>query len=96
METEKRKKKKTQKQPVPGSGSVDRVTFSESVRVNIGDYEHREAFCSVSLNQRDDEALDDAFKRARNFVNGKLKKFEKKTRFASKDHVDFDTMAKLK
>ena len=77
------------------TGQRPRIVFSHSVRVNIGDYEHQECFISVSDDVQDDETHDEAYARIGKFVMGKLKSREKRIRLKSREHVDFDTKAKL-
>lgn len=73
----------------------NRLTYSETVRVNIGDYEHRDIFVSFGTNVEKGESIDDAYKRARDIVRKKLSAREKKIRTLSQEYVDFDTKAKL-
>lgn len=73
----------------------DRITYSETVRCNIGDYEHRDIFMSYGTNKESKEHIDDTFKRAQLFVRKKLFGREKKIRMQSQEFVDFDTKAKL-
>ena len=90
MEKSKRSKKKKQQEVAP----LERITVGETLRVNIGDYEHRDSFVSYGANVRKGETPDDAHDRAQKFVLGKLRKREKKIRSSSKEWVDFDTKAK--
>jgi len=65
------------------------------VRVNIGDYEHRDIFMSYATAKDPNENIDDTFKRVQLFVRKKLLGREKKIRMQSQEFVDFDTKAKL-
>lgn len=93
--------KKTRKSKKTGTGKTtteqigDRITYSETVRVNIGDYEHRDMFMSYNTVQEPGESIDGHFKRAQLFVRKKLLAREKKIRLQSQEFVDFDTKAKL-
>jgi len=78
-----------------GQEASDRISYSEKVRINIGDYEHREVFFGYSIKIKDDEKLEDAEKRAVIPVRKRVKAFEKRIRRQVKHLVDFDTMAKL-
>lgn len=75
--------------------SVDRVTYGESVKVNIGDYESREVNLFFSTDVKDDEEFDDAIQRARSHVRKTITTCEKRIRVASQGNVDFDTKSKL-
>jgi len=75
------------------------LTYSEAVKVNIGDYESRDFFVcygSVKVDIKDGETFDQAYKRARNKVRKKINSEEKKARIQSRQFVDFDTKAKLR
>ena len=74
----------------------DRVTYSESIKVNIGDYESRDFFVSVSSDVQEGETVKDAIIRVKKQVQPQVNLIEKKTRLQSKGNVDFDTMAKLR
>ena len=81
------------------SEQPETLTYSESVKVNIGDYESRDFFLCyghIRVNIEDGETFDEAYKRARNKVRGKISKEEKKCRMQSREFVDFDTKAKLR
>ena len=78
-----------------GTGDADRVSYSEKVKVNIGDYEHREYFFGYSTAIREDETFEDARKRVVLAVRKCLRPKEKKTRKLTQHLIDFDTMAKL-
>jgi len=97
MESEKRKSKERKKGKGPQFPEplADRLTYSESVRINIGDYEHRDIFAAFATNLNDGESFDAAFNRARKKVTAKLYKREKKLRSSSQEFVDFETKAKL-
>ena len=100
MEKEERKKRKKVKKSVSGvecdgnRQAPDRVAYSETVKINIGDYEHREVFFSYSSAVREDETTDDAEKRVTRRVRKKLRAYEKKIRIQSREWTDFDTTAK--
>ncbi len=95
MEKSKKRKEKGKKKSKAEQVIGDRVTYSETVRCNIGDYEHRDVFVSLGTNVMDGESNDDAYVRARDFVRKKLSAREKKIRTLSQEYVDFDTKAKL-
>lgn len=76
--------------------SLDRITYSESIKVNIGDYESRDFFVSLSTDVQKGETVEDAILRAKKIVQPQVTRVEKKTRLQSKGNVDFDTMAKLR
>lgn len=88
--------KKTNTRDANLEESVDRVTYSESVKVNIGDYESRDIFISVSTDVQKKETVDDAILRAKKIVQPQITRVEKRTRIQSKGNVDFDTMSKLR
>ncbi|MCH7561976.1 MAG: hypothetical protein IIC67_11560 [Thaumarchaeota archaeon] len=92
-----KRKKKSTKEFIKGSSEqiIEKVVYSETVRINIGDYEHRDSFLSYATTQKDGESLDCALKRAKIFVKKSLYAVEKKIRIQSKEFVDFDTMSKL-
>ncbi len=94
-ETKKRKKATTGTTETGPPLNLNRVVYSETVRINLADYEHRDFFCSVSLNQEDNETLDDTYKRAKKFVTKRLYQRERKARVSAKDAVDFDTMDRM-
>lgn len=73
----------------------DRISYSESVKVNIGDYESRDVHISYSTSVRAGEQIEDAFNRASKVVRKRLKVKEKRIRQASEEDVDFETMARL-
>ncbi len=73
----------------------DRITYSESVRVNIGDYEHRDVFISLSTDVQKNESVDDAVVRAKRIVLEQLRKVETTVRKKSAKFVDFNTKSKL-
>ena len=75
---------------------VDRVTYSESIKVNIGNYESKDVFVSLSTDVESTESVSDALLRAKQFVRPELRVIEKKIRIRSKRFVDFDTVSKLK
>lgn len=73
----------------------DKITVSETVTVDIGDYEKRNAFASYSTTIREGETADEAYDRADKQVMKRLKKKERLIREASEDDVDFETIEKL-
>ena len=73
----------------------DRISYSEGVKVNIGDYESRDVHISISTDVKEGETPKKAIQRAKKEVQGRLKVLEKKIRQTSEDHVDFETMDKL-
>jgi len=73
----------------------DRISYSEGVKVNIGDYESRDIYYSYSTDVRKDEKPKDAFVRAKKTVQNRLRVGEKKIRQASEKDVDFETMDRL-
>lgn len=74
----------------------NRLTYSETVRVNLGDYEHRDVFISFSTDVEENETNSDAYKRVRNFVQKKSNFEEKKLRNHAHKFADFDTKEKLR
>lgn len=90
--TTKRKKAKT---PMIDEQLPPRMTYSETVRVNIGDYESRDLFMSFQDNVQPDETPDECHKRLQTFVRKKLYAAEKRHRMATREFVDFDTKAKI-
>lgn len=83
---------------MPASKTVhtaDRVTYSESVKVNIGNYESREVTLFYSTDFEEGEEFEDAIQRARSKVRRTLTTCEKRIRVASQRDVDFDTKSKL-
>lgn len=94
MET-KKKAKETKKNVKVIEGQPDRIVCSESVRVNIGDYEHKEFFVSLASDFGEGETFDEAYARVATQVSRKVRAREKKCRHKSREFVDFDTKAKL-
>jgi len=74
---------------------ADRVTYSETVKVNIGDYESRDIFIGYGTDVNDGESFDDALKRAKREVRSALQQNETEIRRSSEQHVDFNTMGKI-
>lgn len=72
-----------------------KLTYSENVRVNIGDFEGRDLFVSYQDNVQPGETPDQCFERLKKFVRKKLYAAEKRHRMATREFVDFDTKAKL-
>ena len=89
----KKSKEKTSSKVV--DGLLPRMTYSESSRVNVGDYEHRELFMSYQDNVLEGETPDECFARLKSLVRKKLYAAEKRHRMASREFVDFDTKAKI-
>lgn len=75
--------------------NTDRISYSEGVKINIGDYESRDVHVSYSTSVKEGENTKKAISRARKTVQEKLMKFERQIRKASQDDVDFETMEKL-
>jgi len=73
----------------------DRISYSEGVKINIGDYESRDVHVSFSTSVKENENPKKAVSRARKVVQEKLMKFERQRRKAHEDAVDFETMKKL-
>jgi hypothetical protein len=74
---------------------LDRISYSEGVKVQIGDYESRDVHISYSTNVKNKEKVSDALKRAKKTVQMSLRKAEKKIRLSSEDDVDFETLERL-
>ena len=75
------------------------LSYSETVKVNIGDYESRDFFLcfgNIKVNIEDGESFDAAFKRAKKAVRKKILKEEKIARLAASKFVDFNTKAKIR
>lgn len=79
------------------SEELDKISYSEGVKINIGDYESRDVHISYSYstNVRKKEKMIDAVKRARKKVQICLRNAEKKIREASEEDVDFETLERL-
>lgn len=75
---------------------VDRLSYSEGVKINIGDYESRDVHISYSSDVTDGEKVVDAFKRVKKVVRNRLHKEEKQMRLDAEGAVDFNTMGKLR
>ena len=73
-----------------------RVTFSETVRVNLGEYEHRDSFVACSSDVEEGETEAEALKRVTLIVKKKSNLEEKKLRRHAHKFVDFDTKEKLR
>ena len=88
----------------------DRVSYSESVKINIGDYEDRQFGLSITSDAMGrrfgtisekaskkikDETLDEATERVIKKVRKRLKKREIQIRKASAKDVAFNTMDKV-
>lgn len=91
----KTKTKKQKTKVMHTEGQPDRIVVSESTRVNIGDYEHREVFISLASDFQEGETFDEAYARVATQVMKKVRTREKKYRMKSREFVDFDTKAKL-
>jgi hypothetical protein len=73
----------------------DRISYSEGVKVAIGDYESRDVHISYSTSVRSKESVDAAVKRARKIVLNQLKKCERKIRRCAEEEVDFESLERL-
>ncbi len=74
----------------------DRVTYSETVKVNVGNYESKDIFVSFSTDLNPGESVEDALKRARAEVTPRVEALEQRLRKRTRRFVDFDTMAKIR
>jgi len=74
---------------------TDRISYSEGVKINIGEYESRDVHISYSTNVSNREKPNDALKRARKTVQTSLMKAERKIRKASEEEVDFESLERL-
>lgn len=74
----------------------DRLSYSEAVKVNIGDYESRSVHISYSSDVNKGESFDDACKRVTSMVKKKLYASEKKIRESIRDNVDYDVDYKMR
>ena len=81
----------------PKSQENDRITYSEGVTVDIGDYEKRNVMISFSTDVRltDGENPKKAMTRAKKTVQKQLKVAEKRIRQNSQESVDHETMERL-
>jgi len=75
--------------------TTDRISYSEGVKINIGDYESRDVHISYSTDVKRKEKPEDTIKRAKKTVQLSLKKAEKKIRKATEDDVEFETLERL-
>jgi len=73
----------------------DRVTYSEAVKINIGDYESRDVHISFSSEIKEGETFQKAVSRTKVRVQKELLKREREIRQSSVENVDFETMNKL-
>lgn len=73
----------------------DRITYSESIKINIGDFENRELVIGLTSDVRDDESFSKALDRVKKTVQKQTTKFERRIRNKTADIVDFDTRAKV-
>ena len=73
----------------------DRISYSEGVKVSIGDYEARDVHISYSTTIKEGENAKKAVSRARKVVQDKLKVCERQIRKSAQDDVDFETMERL-
>lgn len=73
----------------------NRISYGETVKVNIGDYESRDVHISFSTDVEEDETVDQALVRARSTVRTHVTKYEKRIRLQTEEFVDFNTMAKI-
>lgn len=91
------KKKKSKKKPrIKELSEKARLTYSESARINIADYEHRDIFLSVSDEPIEGETSSECLTKLRRFVQSKLYEQERQIRRESREFVDFQTVAKLR
>jgi hypothetical protein len=75
---------------------VDRITYGETVKVNIGNYESRDIFISLSTDVESSETVDQAIVRARKIIKPHVVEQERRIRKRMRKFVDFDTMSKVK
>ncbi len=73
----------------------DRISYSEGVKVAIGDYESRDVHISYSTNVNKKEKVSDAVKRAKKTVHISLRNAERKIRKNSEEEVDFESLERL-
>lgn len=71
------------------------ATFSESVRVNIGDYESRDAFVSCTVELDKGETTKTVGKKIRKKLRDELKVVEKRIRESSDEDVEHESMDRL-
>lgn len=71
------------------------VTFSECVKVNMGDYESRDAFVSCTVELEEGETIVGVGKKVRKMLRKELKVPESKMRRLSEEDVEFETMDRL-
>lgn len=77
------------------SDEQDKISYSEGVKVNIGDYESRDVHVSYSTFVKDKEKPKDTIARARKVVRQELKKYERRIRKSSEEDVDHESMDRL-
>jgi len=77
------------------SDALDRINYSEGVKVSIGDYESRDIHIAYSTDVKKKEQPADAIKRAKKTVQIALCKAERKIRKNAEEDVDFETLDKL-
>lgn len=77
------------------SDESDRISYSEGVKVNIGDFENRDVHISYSTSVKKKEKFSDAVKRARKTVQLSLRSAEKRIRESSEEDVDFESIERL-
>lgn len=77
------------------SEELDKVNYSEGVKVAIGDYESRDVHISYSTNVKKKEKVSDALKRAKKTVQLSLMKAERKIRKEAEEEVDFESLERL-
>ena len=74
----------------------DRISYSEGVKINIGDYESRDIHISYSSDIQKDETFNKAFLRVSKKVKKCLEACEIKVRKSVNDNVDYDIDDKIK
>ena len=93
---EKKKKKSEKKRKIKELSENARLTYSESVKINIADYESRDIFLSVSDDPIEGETSSECLTKLRRFVQSKLYEQERQIRRESREFVDFQTISKLR
>lgn len=77
------------------SKELDRINYSEGVKIAIGDYESRDVHISYTTTVRKTEKPKESIARAKKTVQMSLRKAEKRIREVAEDEVDFESLDRL-
>ena len=76
-------------------GQPSRVSYSQSVKINIGDYESKDIFLNYASDLKKGETFNQAVDRIQKIVDARILIMERKIRNQFEDNVEFQTLKKL-